>query len=186
MSRATRAVFLDRDGTINVDTGYLRRPGDLRLLEDAAEGLRLLAPHYRLILVSNQSGIGRGLFTQVEADAVHERLVEELAVEGVVLDRALYCPHHPDEACSCRKPRPGLLRQAARAFGLELSRCWIVGDRWSDIAAGAAAGTRTILLPAGSPSEGPAPEPDARAASLLEAARIILGRDGLTASAAAR
>jgi D-glycero-D-manno-heptose 1,7-bisphosphate phosphatase len=144
---ADRAVFLDRDGTLIEDPGYLSDPSAVRLLPGAAEALRALrAAGYRLVLVSNQSGIGRGYFTLEEAEAVHRRLVDELAERGVALDDARYCPHAPDEGCSCRKPKPGLLLAAADELGLDLEASFMVGNSPSDIGAGKRAGCRTVLL----------------------------------------
>ena len=144
---ADRAVFLDRDGTIIEDPGYLSDPSGVRLLPGAAEALLALrAAGYRLVLVSNQSGIGRGYFTREQAEAVHRRVIERLAREGVVLDDARYCPHAPEEGCQCRKPRPGLLLAAASELGLDLEASFMVGNSPVDMAAGRNAGCRTILL----------------------------------------
>src|SRR4051794_3177637 len=108
------AVFLDRDGTLIEDTGYPRDPDRIRLLPGAAEALRRLEGlGLLLVLVSNQSGLGRGLITQAEAEAVHARLLECLRAEGARLHAAYYCPHAPQQGCPCRKPSPGLLQQAA-------------------------------------------------------------------------
>jgi D-glycero-D-manno-heptose 1,7-bisphosphate phosphatase len=142
-----RAVFLDRDGTLIEDPGYLSDPAAVRLIPGAVEGLRALhAAGYRLILVSNQSGIGRGYFTPEQAEAVHQRLVDELARAGVVLDDARYCPHAPDAGCACRKPQPGLLLAAAEELGLDLEASFMIGNSPVDVGAGRNAGCRTILL----------------------------------------
>jgi histidinol-phosphate phosphatase family protein len=144
---ADRAVFLDRDGTVIEDPGYLSDPRDVRLISGAADALRALrAAGYRLVLVSNQSGIGRGYFSAEQAEAVHRRVVQELALHGVVLDDARYCPHAPDEGCACRKPQPGLLIAAAEELGFDLSQSFMVGNAATDIGAGRNAGCRTILL----------------------------------------
>lgn len=155
MSRSSgnAAVFLDRDGTIIVDTGYIRDPIQVRLIAGAAAGLRQMkAAGYQLVIVTNQSGIGRGYFTESEYESVHARMVELLAEEGVVLDGAYHCPiapkskdrttiEHPD-----RKPGPGMLQQAANELNLDLSRSWMVGDSISDVLAGIHAGCRGSLL----------------------------------------
>jgi D-glycero-D-manno-heptose 1,7-bisphosphate phosphatase len=141
------AVFLDRDGTLIEDTGYPRDPEAVRLLEGAPEALAALRrAGFALVLVSNQSGIGRGIVTQEEADAVHDRVVRELLAHGVELDDVRYCPHTPEDACSCRKPAAGLLLDSARELGLDLARSFMVGDKPSDVEAGRAAGCRTVLL----------------------------------------
>jgi D-glycero-D-manno-heptose 1,7-bisphosphate phosphatase len=141
----TRALFMDRDGTVMVDVGYPRRPDDVELLPDAPSTLaRLHDLGFKLVVVSNQSGVGRGLVTEEEAEAVHERFVDALRANGVELDGAYYCPHAPDEECSCRKPSPELLQRAARELGLDLPASFMVGDRDSDLEAGRRAGCRTI------------------------------------------
>lgn len=146
--RAKRAaVFLDRDGTIMVDTGYPSDPDEVALLPGAADALRGLHKRgYALVIVSNQSGIGRGLVTSAQASAVHERVASTLLELGVPLDGAYYCPHGPDDACNCRKPLPGLLRQAASELALDLTRSFMVGDCQSDVEAGRSVGCTTILL----------------------------------------
>ena len=140
-----RALFMDRDGTVMVDVGYPRRPDDVELLPDAPPTLaRLRDLGFKLVVVSNQSGIGRGLVTTEEAASVHERFVEALRESGVELDAAYYCPHAPDEGCSCRKPSPELLQRAARDLELDLPESFMVGDRDSDLEAGRRAGCRAI------------------------------------------
>lgn len=164
------AVFLDRDGTLIEDVGYARDPEQVRLLEGAAEALRELRRRgFRLVVVSNQSGIGRGLITPAEARAVHERFVRVLGEAGVALDAVRYCPHAPEERCSCRKPSPGMLLEAAEALGLELAASWMVGDAPSDVEAGRRAGCRTLLLGGGGAAA------DGVAASWAEALGIVTG-----------
>jgi len=144
---ADRAVFLDRYGTMIEDPGSLSDPGGVRLIPGAVEGLRALrAAGYRLVLVSNQSGIGRGYFSAEQAKAVHQRVVEELARHGIALDDARYCPHAPDDGCACRKPKPGLLIDAAHELDIDLGASFMVGNAATDIEAGRNAGCRTILL----------------------------------------
>lgn len=146
MASDARALFLDRDGTLIVDVGYPRDPAQVTLLEGAAEALRgAKALGYQLIVISNQSGIGRGLIRPNEAARVQERVAEVLAEHGVVLDAAYFCPHAPDDACSCRKPSPEMLVSAARERSLDLSRSVMVGDKASDVEAGRAAGCKTVL-----------------------------------------
>lgn len=141
------AVFLDRDGTLIDDVGYISDPSDVRLVPGAADALQALrAAGFRLVVVSNQSALGRGLVTQEQADAVHQRFVEELERAGGQLDAAYYCPHTPEERCDCRKPLPGLIIDAARELELDLERSFMVGNSDVDVAAGKAAGCRAILL----------------------------------------
>jgi D-glycero-D-manno-heptose 1,7-bisphosphate phosphatase len=141
------AVFLDRDGTLIEDVGYPRDPEAVRLLDGAPEALAALRrAGFALVVVSNQSGIGRGLVSREEADAVHARFVRELQARGVELDDVRYCPHAPEEACACRKPAAGLLLDSARELGLDLDRSFMVGDKPADVEAGRTAGCRTVLF----------------------------------------
>jgi D-glycero-D-manno-heptose 1,7-bisphosphate phosphatase len=148
MGRIARAAaFLDRDGVINVDHGYIHRPEDFELLPGTLEALRQLkAAGYLLIIVTNQSGIGRGYYSESDLAALHGHMKELLAREGVKLDAIYYCPHRPDERCSCRKPLPGLIQRALDELAVDASRSFIVGDKPSDIAAGAAGGLGTAYL----------------------------------------
>jgi D-glycero-D-manno-heptose 1,7-bisphosphate phosphatase len=148
MPRAKRrALFLDRDGTIILDRNYLREARGVRLLAGAGRALaRIQARGFALVLVSNQSGIGRGLITPVEAEHVHQAVVARLAKHGVELDAAFYCPHAPAEQCRCRKPSPDMFLRAARKLDLDLAASFMVGDKGSDMEAGKRAGCRTILL----------------------------------------
>jgi D-glycero-D-manno-heptose 1,7-bisphosphate phosphatase len=145
-----RALLLDRDGTLIVDVGYPRDPAAIAPLPGAIDALRELAASFVLVIISNQSGLGRGLITASEARAVHDRVIELFAAGGVRFAGAYYCPHAPDDACRCRKPAPGLLLDAARDLGLDLPSSILIGDRSSDLAAGRAAGCgRTLDVAAG-------------------------------------
>lgn len=149
MGERARAVFLDRDGTVIEDAHYPRDPERVRLVNGAAEALeQLQKAGFVLIIVSNQSGIGRGLVTQAEATAVHRRFTDVLAERGVQLDGAFYCPHAPGDRCRCRKPSPELLRRAAAQMSIDLKRSFVVGDKPSDIEAGQRAGCTAVLLSA--------------------------------------
>lgn len=173
-----RAVFLDRDGTLNVDTGYVARPEDVRLIEGAAQGaLRLAQAGFTLVIASNQSGIARGLLSELEADAVDARVLELLREHGVTIAGVYRCPHLPDGKvpayavdCDCRKPKPGLILRAAADLHLDLSRSWAVGDSERDVQAGQAAGCRGVLLSDAGSTSGSVPV----AKNLLEAAGIII------------
>jgi len=141
------AIFLDRDGTLIEDPGYLADPDGVVLLPGAAAGLRSLRElGFALAVVSNRSGIARGLITQEQADAVHERFVAAFRAEGVELDDVRYCPHGPDDGCACRKPLPGLILDAADALGADLARSFVIGDKDVDVDAGRSAGCRTIAF----------------------------------------
>ena len=145
------AVFLDRDGTLNRElAGYVRGPEELQVFPCAGRALALLVQRgVPLFLASNQAGVGKGLMTQADLDAVDARLRQELERQGVRLEQSYYCTHTEEQGCDCRKPKPGLLLRAARDHGLDLSRSFMVGDSWRDMAAGRAAGARTVFVPTG-------------------------------------
>ena len=144
-----RAVFLDRDGTLNKDVGYVHRKEDWQWLPGVAEALkRLRAVGYVLVVVSNQSGIARGMYDREALRLLEEWVNEELAAKNAAIDAWYYCPHLPEITgpCECRKPEPGLLLQAARDLDLDLANSWMIGDRVRDVQAGLAAGCQSILL----------------------------------------
>jgi D-glycero-D-manno-heptose 1,7-bisphosphate phosphatase len=145
-----RFIALDRDGTVNVEKDYLSRVDEVELLPQSAEGLRRLRSlGYGLIVVTNQSGIGRGLFGVDDVEKVHCRLRDLLRAEGVELDGIYICPHRPDDGCSCRKPLPGLLELAGLDLGFALSDAVVVGDKACDISLGRVVGARTFLVRTG-------------------------------------
>jgi D-glycero-D-manno-heptose 1,7-bisphosphate phosphatase len=150
MTALRPALFLDRDGTINIDTTHVSRPDTVRLIPGAAAAIaRVNAAGLPVIVVSNQSGIGRGLFTIEEYEQVRERIDELLSAAGAHVLTTYYCPHSPDvaPACECRKPGPGLYRQAAAEHGIDLARSWYVGDRLRDIQPAKIFGGHGILVP---------------------------------------
>jgi D-glycero-D-manno-heptose 1,7-bisphosphate phosphatase len=185
------AVFLDRDGTINVEAGYIRSLDDLVLMPGAADAIRSLSEAgFKVILATNQSGPARGYYPESWVHALHERLSDLLATGGARLDDVFYCPHLPDGtvpgyavACACRKPEPGMLLAAAETHGLDLSRSFMVGDKATDVEVGHRAGCRSILLRSGFGDEVLAGryqwacEPDFVADTIVEAAAWILGTD---------
>lgn len=175
------AVFLDRDGVINVRPAlhsYVTSPQELTLLPHAAEGIRLLKAHDFLVIVAtNQAGVGRGVMRLEELHLVHEALQEELARHSAALDAIYYCPHAPTDGCDCRKPKAGLLRHAARELGVDLSRSFMVGDSLSDLMAGRRAGCTAILAGIGDVEDVCGEEAalaDHVAADLAEAARVVV------------
>ena len=144
-----RAVFLDRDGTIIKDTGYLKDPGSIRLLPGAAQAIaRINTQGLLAIVVTNQSGIARGLLSEIEYQSTERRLGELLAASGAQIDAHYHCPHLPEltGSCDCRKPGTLLYRQAAERFNIDLGRSWWVGDRGRDVLPAAAFGGRGILV----------------------------------------
>jgi D-glycero-D-manno-heptose 1,7-bisphosphate phosphatase len=186
VSQGRRAIFLDRDGTLNVDREYVGKPEDVELVPRAAEGARMLADAgFVLVVVSNQSGIARGFFTEKQAAAVDERVASLLGRAGVTIAASYRCPHLPEAPlreyavlCDCRKPKPGLIERAARELAIDVARSWAVGDRARDIAAGAAAGCQTVAVDPVPPIQGEedfnAAQPRYRARDLVDAARFII------------
>ena len=144
-----RAAFLDRDGTINVkapEGEYITAPEGFEFLPGAERAIRLLAERgWRVIVVSNQRGVARGLVSTETLAEIERRIQGDLAPEAAI-DGFYYCPHDADDGCDCRKPRPGLIARAAAELGVEPGESWMIGDEESDVAAGRAAGCSTILL----------------------------------------
>ena len=175
-------VVLDRDGTINVERHYLADPAQVELIDGAAAGLRHLRDlGLELIVVTNQSGVGRGYFTEDTLAAIHERLVECLAAEGVELGGIYVCPHIPADGCRCRKPGPALLEQAARERGFDPREAFMIGDKASDVELGRRAGSTTLLVRTGYGAEAAgagAVTADYVVEDLREAARVIEGLIG--------
>jgi len=187
------AAFLDRDGVVNHDDGFVIRPDKLRWIDGAPAAIRRLnQAGYFVFLISNQSGVARGLFSEDLVREVHRRLSAQVEAAGEHLEALYYCPHHPREgnppyrvACDCRKPQPGMLLRAAREHDLDLKHSWMVGDSLVDLEAGSAAGTRVVhvLTGYGRGLVEHQPErfkirPEHTAEDLLEAVRFIVGRDG--------
>ncbi len=186
-----RAVFIDKDGTLVEDLPYNVDPARVRFTPHATQGLRLLAAEgFLLVVVTNQPGLARGLFTRAEFARLQVALAAMLRAEGVALADFYACPHAPAPgpvpACLCRKPAPGLLHQAARAHRIDLARSWMVGDILDDVEAGRRAGCRTVMLDVGHETvwrRSPLRTPHMMAANLLDAARLMTaaGHGGETA-----
>ncbi|MGE0614186.1 MAG: D-glycero-beta-D-manno-heptose 1,7-bisphosphate 7-phosphatase [Bacteriovoracia bacterium] len=180
MANAVFAVFLDRDGTLNDDPGYINHPDQLKLLPGVGEALASLAQAgYRLVVVSNQSGVGRGLIKPEAIPLINERLQSLLKPFGVRIDHFELCFHHPDDKCACRKPSPQMIQNGARHLGVQLSGSVMVGDRRSDLEAGRSAGCGSVILVRtgdGEKTSGEISGADADfvAKDLAEAARWIL------------
>lgn len=148
MNSLPSAVFLDRDGTIIEDGHYLSKPEQVRLLPGAAEAIaRINAAMVPAIVITNQSGIGRGIFTDDDHRRITDRLDELLAGHGARIDATYHCPHHPDEACDCRKPGTLLFRNAAADHGIVLTDALYIGDRFRDVEPGIALGGHGVLIP---------------------------------------
>ena len=180
MTKAYPAVFLDRDGTLNRDKGYVHLWADWEWLPGAPEALAgLKEAGFKLVVVTNQAGVAKGHYTSEAVRELHVRANLDLAGRvPAALDAFYFCPHHPHYSgpCSCRKPAPGLITRAAAEHGLDLGRSFLVGDKLSDTAAGRAAGCRSILVLTGhGRAEAAGAPPDlAVAGDLAEAARLII------------
>jgi len=143
-----KAVFIDRDGTINVNVGYLDNPDDFQMYPGVAEGIKLLQENgFKIIIITNHSGIARGYYTVETLKRIHERMLKEFYDKGVTIDAIYYCPHHPDDNCDCRKPNTLLFEKAIEEFNIDISKSYIIGDRMLDIEAGFKMGLKTILIP---------------------------------------
>jgi D-glycero-D-manno-heptose 1,7-bisphosphate phosphatase len=170
-----RAVFLDRDGVVNrgaAEGEYILRWDDFRFLPGVAEAITSLrGAGWRVIVVTNQRCVGKGLLTIAELEAIHQKMNEELAQAGAKMDGIYYCPHEKEATCDCRKPSPGMFLRAAREHDIDLSVSWMVGDSESDMEAGKRAGCRTVRITAEAPADG---DSDYFAFDLLEASKRIL------------
>ncbi len=149
-SLAGVTVFLDRDGTLNVDTGYVKSPDDFTVLPGVGAALaRLKQAGARLVVVTNQSGLGRGYFTSKDLEAIHGKLRAILAEDGVTLDGLYFCPHHPDDRCNCRKPARGMIDRALAELQVDLSRAYVVGDSVRDVELAKLVGAQSLLVMTG-------------------------------------
>ena len=173
------AVILDRDGVIVEDSGYPHRIEHFKLIKNAVEGLRLLKK-YRLFIITNQSGIGRGYYTLKDFENFNNHLLNELKKQNIKIQKTYYCPHKPEDICECRKPKIKLLKDAEKEFSIDLKKSFVVGDRKSDFEMGKNAGCRTILVLTGDGmKEKKYVKADYVAKDLLDAAEWILKNDRL-------
>lgn len=146
-----KAIFLDRDGTINIDSGYIGDPKLVRLLPGVAKGIKKLKNFgFNIIVISNQSGITRGLITSDDVDKVNRKVNDILSDENTSIDAFYYCPYHPEfdspELCKCRKPSPQMIFDAAKDYNIDLNKSFMIGDKLSDIECGINAGVKSILI----------------------------------------
>lgn len=145
-----KAVFIDRDGTINVDTNYVNSPEQLLLIPNAGEAIKLLnESKFKAVVVSNQSGVARGYLTLKTLGAIHRRLRSLLKKQGAVLDAIYYCPYHPDDNATCRKPAIGMALRADKELGLDLKKSYMIGDSRVDVEFGNNLGVKTVLVLSG-------------------------------------
>lgn len=184
-----RALFIDRDGTLVHARHYPSRPEDLILYDGIGDRLRgLQEAGFKLVVITNQSGIARGYFTEDDLGLMHEHLRNELSAHGVLVDAIYHCPHHIDGSiphlavrCDCRKPQPGMLLRAAADLSIDLERSWFLGDILDDVEAGNRAGCRTILVDIGTESAPANPQrsPDYVAADTAHALSIVAALEGV-------
>ena len=184
-----KAVFLDRDGTIVEDVGYLSDICQIRILPGAAEAIRLLNKNgFKVIIVTNQAGVARGYFTESRANEINEKLRQLLADHGSIVERIYFCPHHIDgivekykRECNCRKPNPGMIEQAVKELDIDINNSFMIGNKSSDIEAGRRAGCRTIVVGGGINHREPevlSQSADYIATDLFEAVKWLLHLNG--------
>jgi D-glycero-D-manno-heptose 1,7-bisphosphate phosphatase len=170
-----KAVFFDRDGTIAEDSPYCSRPEDFHLFPATPQVFKTFNQRgVKVVIITNQSGIGRGYFDEPTLAGIHEKMKADLAREGAYVDAIYYCPHHPDDNCACRKPKPALILRAARELAIDLKKSFVVGDMSKDIEAGKAAGCYTILI--GRPADAAQCSPDACISGISDVTPVVLAQ----------
>jgi D-glycero-D-manno-heptose 1,7-bisphosphate phosphatase len=189
-----RAVFIDRDGTISEEVGYINHPSRFRVFPYAAAAIKHLNDAgWLTIVVTNQAGVARGYFSEDMIQTVHDEMTKELENGGARLDAVYYCAHHPSVGeppyrfdCDCRKPKPGLISRAARDFDIDLAGSWMVGDRYSDVELARNAGVKSMFVLSGygrgeweHQRSSWTEQPDLVAENLLEAVRVIVAEEDL-------
>ncbi len=179
LSKKNRALFLDRDGTINEEVLYLHEPEKFKMLPHVVEGIRMFRERgYRIVIITNQPGIGLGYYRVEDFYRVNLKMLKCFSKHGILIDKIYFCPHTKAEKCSCRKPEQALIRRARDDLNLDLSSCVMIGDKTSDVETGRRAGMTTVLVRTGSGgNDGEySGEPDYRADNILEAAKLILNK----------
>jgi len=175
-----KAVFLDRDGTINIDVGYLSDPGDFVFIRGAREAVETLKKKgFKIFVITNQSGVGRGYFSKEDLEAVNKKMSEEFEKGGVKLDGIYSCVHRSDEQCDCRKPNPSVVLKLAKKHKIDLKNSYFIGDKLTDVKTGFNAGCKTVLVSTGEnvsiEEEEDWIQPDFLAEDLQEAVEWIVG-----------
>jgi len=141
-----KAIFLDRDGTLNEDTMYPHKIEDFKMLPGVTEGLTKLKDTYIFIIITNQSGIGRGIFKEKDMHTFNDKLLEELKKDDINIKHIFFCPHTPQQVCQCRKPSIKSIKEAALIFDIDISQSWVIGDHPHDVEMGILAGTKSVYL----------------------------------------
>jgi len=143
-----KAVFIDRDGTINVNVGYIDNPDKFQMYPGIAKGIKLLQDNgFKIIVITNQSGISRGFFTEETLKKIHERMMKELSKKDASIDGLYFCPHHPKDNCNCRKPKTEMFEKAIKKHDVDVSKSFVIGDRMLDVEVGHRIGCKTVLIP---------------------------------------
>jgi len=169
-----KLIFLDRDGTIIEDSGHIYKVEKLKFIPRSLVGLKKLQDRgYKFLIVTNQAGIAKGLYLEKDYFIFKKEMHKRLEEQGITITAEYFCPHNPDEHCNCRKPNPGMLEKAAKDFNLDLEKCWMIGDKSSDILAGKNAGCKTIHVLTGE-CKTPVSYADFVARDLIEAGDYIL------------
>jgi D-glycero-D-manno-heptose 1,7-bisphosphate phosphatase len=172
---SNKAIFLDRDGVINVnEPEYVHKIKDFKFVRGAIPALKKLSnTDYKIIIITNQSGIGRGYYTIKDFEKLNSWMLKTLKRKGIRIDKVYFCPHKPEDNCNCRKPKPGLILKAIEDFGINLSKSWLVGDDVRDVILGRSMNIKTIKIGKKMPKELKL-EPNYYAKNLLKAVNIIL------------
>lgn len=175
-----KAVFLDRDGVINVDKEYVLKIEDFELIPNTIDALKIMQEGgYILIIITSQSGIGRGYYTEQDFQKLNRHMLGLFSAKGIKISKVYHCPHSPDEGCNCRKPNISIINEAEKEFGIELKKSYVIGDKTSDIEMGKRAGCRTILVQTGKAGRDGKynVKPDFTAEDLYSGASLIIKMD---------
>jgi D-glycero-D-manno-heptose 1,7-bisphosphate phosphatase len=182
MNNKRKAVFLDRDGTLIEEVDFLSTVEETRLYPFTVEALKILtSAGFEFVVVTNQSGIARGYFSDQHVEAIHAKIQAELQTNGIEIASFHYCPHFPDAGCDCRKPNPGMIKQALEMNNFDLAESWVIGDKQLDVDLGHNVGARSVLVRTGYGATHESllvKDADIVAENLLDAAKKIVGIDG--------
>ncbi|MEK6943334.1 MAG: HAD family hydrolase [Nanoarchaeota archaeon] len=176
------AVFLDRDGTLNEDTMYPHKIHHFKMLPGVIDGLKKLSKKYIFVIITNQSGIGRGVFKEEDFQNFNNHLITTLKKEGIEIKKTYHCPHTSEQVCECRKPSAKYINDAAEEFGIDIKKSWVIGDHLHDLEMGINAGCRSVYMLTGhgkmhiNDIEKSKTKPDFTANNFLEAANFIMGQ----------
>ena len=177
-----KAIFLDRDGTLNYDEGYTYKTEDFRLMPKVIDALKLLKNDFIFFIVTNQSGVGREYYTLQDVHKFNEKMLKELEKDRIKIEKIYICPHHPDGACECRKPSIKFIKDAEKEFNIDLKNSWVIGDHPHDVEMGKKAGCKTIYVLTGHGKKHKSAlkkkniKPDYIVKNLYEAAKIIMDK----------